>query len=1109
MTGIQVLAAPAIDPGAARINMTLPQGLTVAEIVAATLPGMTPDDQTRARVALVNARGSAVIPQGRWERVRPKPGTRVVIRLIPGKGGLRSILTIVIAVTAVALGAYFAPALAGTFGLSSATWGAAITAGVNLLGSLLINALIPPVKPDDERRSSYTISGWRNRFEPDGAVPVVLGQIRYAPPFAAGSWTEIIGDWQYVHAVFNFGEGALDLSDFRIGETSIAEYDEVEIEVRQGLSGDAPVSLYPRQIVEESIGVDLTRPLPRDDLGEVIADEPAIETPVVRTTGADADGASVILAFPGGLIRFNDDGDKRQHSVSVRLEQRLAGAEEWLLVTTLNLSAKKTEAFYRQHTWQFPSRGRWQVRATMMTDETDDSKVTQRCTWAALQTLRPEYPLNYPHPLALVALRVKATHQLSGALDNFSALATRVCLDWDHVSETWIARATSNPAALYRYVLQCSANAKPEADSGIDLDLLRDWHDFCRLKGLHYNRVQDQAGSTLRDVLTEVAAAGRASPRHDGLRWGVVIDRPADLIVDHVNPRNSWSFSARRAYVEKPHAWICKFQDEGNDYKEAQRVIRRPGFTGDITLTETLELPGLTNPEVVYREGLRRFYEAQYRPDIYEATQEGAARVATRGDTVMLSHDVLSQTQCAGRVRAVAGQLVELDQLVTMTAGTDYALRFRIFADDDDTVGTSVIRAVVTDPGETSGLTLSGTGPVPVAGELVHFGVMGTDSYQVVVSHIEMTEDQCQIIRAIDAAPEIDDLTDGAEMPAWSSRVGEEIADNLLEPSAPRFTSVTSGVAGTGDENRVTYLIEPGSGAIGAASFRVAYRLSSAPDWTIVVIPAADGGGAITDFVAGDEIEVKARAISFAGVDGPWSDTITLIVGAGDAPIPAALDEDAITVSTQLGGALIQLGTGADPNTTRIQIYRSTASVLDRETDAVGSPHAVTPLQSFSFALGDTSRANLITSGNMSSPGAWSLDAGWAIAAGIASHTPGTADAIRQSRSFTAGKWYRIGFDASGRTAGSVTPRLTGGSDRPGTARAANGFHRDRIQAVTGNNHIEWLASSDFDGAFDDAIAYLETNACLAQGTHYVWVEPQNPDGVPGPVSGPFMIEIV
>lgn len=1113
MSGIHVLAAPAIDPGSARVEMTLPEGLTVAEIVATALPGVSGIDRTLVRVSLVTPHSSAMVLPEYWHAVRPRPGVRVVIRLIPGKGALKAVLSIVVSIAAVALGAMFGPAVGAMLGLTGTTAAAVGTAlvglGVNLLGSLLINALIPPVKPDDERRNSYSISGWRNRFEPDGAVPVLLGQIRYAPPFAAQSWTEIVGDNQYLRALFNFGEGPLALSDFRIGDTSIAEYDEVELEVRQGLPGDAPCALYPRQIVEETVGVELTRPFPRDDQGEVIAGSSAIETPIVRTTGPDATGASVILAFPGGLARFNNDGKKQQHSVSVRIEQRLVQGDAWQEVTTLSLAAKKVESFYRQHTWQFPSRGRWQVRIIMLTNETDDSKIQQRTVWAGLQTLRPEYPLNYHRPLALVAVRIKATHQLNGALDNFTALGKRICLDWDHVSQTWISRATSNPASLMRFVLQCPANPKPATDAEIDLEQLADWHEFCRAKGLHYNRVQEQAGTTLREVLVEVATAGRASPRHDGVKWGVVIDRPSGLIIDHVNPRNSWNFSARRVYVEKPDAWICKFQDQGNDFKEAQRIIRRPGFEGDITLTETLELPGLTDAQIVYREGVRRFYEAQFRPDSFEITQDGAVRVATRGDAIMLSHDVLSRTQFAGRVRAVSGNLVEMDDLVTMVEGQTYGLRFRQFAGGGDSVGVSVVRAVQTVPGETAVLVMTGSGDAPVAGDIVHFGVMGSDSFQLVVNHIEVTQDQCTIISAVEQAPIIDTLTDAAVIPAWSSRVGVEIDENLLQPSAPRFASVRSGVSGTDESGLITYLIEPGSGVIGAASFRVAHRLGLSGGWTEATIPAANGGGQIVSYAQGNTVQMRAKAVSYAGVEGPWTTPLTLVVGVADAPIPAALDADAITVSTLLGGALIQLATGADANTTRIQLYRSTDPTLDRETDAAGATNAVTPMQSFSFALGDITRSNLISGGSMNAPGTWTLDAGWAIAGGVATHTAGSAGAISQPLTVEAGKWYRVGFTVSGRAAGSVTPRLTGGSTMDGTAVSANGDHSDRLQAVTGNTAIAFAASSTFDGDMDDAVAYLETAACLPQGMHYIWIEPQNADGVPGPITGPFTVDII
>lgn len=1120
---IPVLVAPQFDPGTGRIELAMPEGSTLAEIVAASLPGASPADLTQARVTLIDDHGMAEVDPRYWRSLRPKPGVRIVIRMIAAGDSLRDVLTIVIAIAAVASGQIWGLQVGGLMGLgtgavAAAVGGAVVGLGVTVVGTLLVNALIPPVRPDSmDRKERYSISGWQNRVDPNGAIPEVLGTLRIAPPFATRSHSEIVGDWQYVRALFVAGHGEVELTDFRLGQTSIANYDHIEVEVRSGLASDLPISLFPRQIAEESVGTELTRLRPRDEMGEVeqvevplgnrvrYVDAPGEETPITRTTGADASGASVLLSWPAGLFRMNDEGKRRDTSVSVRIQQRRVGAQQWQLVTTLDMTARRLESFYRQHTWDFPARGRWQVRLTMMTDENLDSQVQDRTVWAALQTLRPEYPLNVSQPLALVALRIKATHQLNGNLDNFNMLASRIVLDWDAATGAWVRRASSNPAAIFRHVLQSPANPKPVADSGVDLQLLQDWHEFCAAKGLKYDRFLEEAGTTLRDVLTEIALAGRATPRHDGLRWGVVIDRPQELAVDHISPRNSWAFAARRTYVTPPDGFRIAFQDASNDYAPAERLVRWPGHVGEIVLTEALELPGKTDPDEVYREGLRRAYEVLHRPDSYEVTQDGAVRVATRGDLVMLSHDVLDVVQVAARVKATSGFLIELDEEVEIEDGQAYAIRFRRF-DEDDPIGTSVVLPVEAEAGFTRVLNASAD-DLPLPGDLVHFGVLGRESFQSVVTGIEATEDMASLIRLVDASPQIDALTDAAEIPEWSGRVGVEIDPATLLPAVPRFTSVKSGVEGTDQAGLIRYLIEPGSGTVPTATFTVQHRRPNEADWQNVTIPVANGGGTITRYANGEAVELRATATSTLGTVSASSATIAFTVGGNDAAIPSALEAEGISVTTLLGGALIQLATGADAATAKVQLYRSTAATLDRSTDAVGEALPVAPQQTFSFSIGDVTRTNLIDNGQFTSAAGWTVDAGWAISGGAARHTPGSYGDVSQSLQLTAGRWYRVGYTVA-RTAGSVLPILRGGSDRNGTSRVTSGVFSDRLQAVTGNDRLSFRGWTAFDGTIDNVVAYLETAACLAQGTHYLWLEPQNADGVPGPVAGPFSISI-
>lgn len=1105
-TTIPVLAAPFFDPGTARVDLELPTGVSVAQIVAMALPHAIEPDLAHARVVLVSDRGSIVVDRQHWKRVYPHAGVRVVIRIVPSNGALRSILSVVVSIAAIALGQVWAPALAGTLGLSQATWAGIIGLGATVLGNLLINALIPPVSTDDDKKTSYQLSGWRNKLDPDGVVPLIMGKVRYAPPFAATTYTEIVGDLQYIRAIFCCGYGPLTFSDFRIGETSFSDYDEIQTEVREGLSTDAPLTLYPTQIYEESVGTELVRPEHRDDEGNEI-DGPGIETPIVRTTGADASGASIIFGFPAGLGKVDDKGKQRSVTVSMRIRQRPAGTDAWAEVVTLDFTAKKFEGFYRQYTWNFATRGRYDIEVTRMTDEFTNQSTQGRTTWVALQTLRPEYPLNFTSPLALVAVRVKATYQLNGALDNFNALVSRRCLDWDTGSQTWIVRETSNPASLYRHALQSPANPKPSTDDEINLTLLQTWHEFCTAKGLKYDKAIDDDGE-LGDRLKEIAAAGRATKWHDGIRYGVVIDRPQDLVVDHINPRVSWNFQSTRTYFEAPHGFRVQFLDATNDYKQAERLVPWPGYSGEILLTEQLELPGKSDPAEIWREARRKMYEAIYRPDVYTATVDGPIRVATRGDLVMGSFDVLDRTQRATRVKSVNGILVELEDAVTMVAGHDYAMRFRVFADEDDTVGTSVVRRVRTSAGTRTVLTLSGDGASPAIGDLVHFGEALTESMPLIVTRVEAAQDMASIFTMIDASPIIDELTDAEVPPPWSGRVGDDIGNDTGLPPAPVLVSIRTGLSGTDVSGGLEVNLAPGSGTVPSVTFRVYHRLNGATIWNNVDFPAANGGCSISGYSTGQPVQIRATALNAAGAEGDTTIVVNVTIGGQDAALPQALDSSMISVGALLGGATVMFSTTADSATTQVQIYRSTSSIVNRATDAAGDPISVQPSRGYSVAVGDATRSNTVTNGGFDADSDWTKGTGWTIASGHATHAAGSAASLSQSQAVTEDLYYRLAFTLSGVTAGSLTPQLTGGTTSAGTARTANGNFSDRVLAGAANDTLAFAATSAFVGSIDDIVLFEETSTCLVAGIHYFWLEPQNTDGVPGTMAGPFTVTI-
>lgn len=285
-------------------------------------------------------------------------------------------------------------------------------------------------------------------------------------------------------------------------------------------------------------------------------------------------------------------------------------------------------------------------------------------------------------------------------------------------------------------------------------------------------------------------------------------------------------------------------------------------------------------------------------------------------------------------------------------------------------------------------------------------------------------------------------------------------------------------------------------------AFGIEHRLVGATGWTPIAIPAASGGGRIMGYVNGDAIELRARAHAADNTPSAYTSVVIVTIGAGDAAIPAALPNDVISIGALLGGAVVQFSTGPDAATTQVQLYRSTSTTLDRETDITGPPIAVEPSRGYSTPIGDTTRETLL------SESAWYAGVGWSVSAGVGSHSPGTSDALRQPVTVTSGKYYRVTFRVSGASAGMITPRFTGGSVRPGTSVGGDGVFSDRIQAVTGNDTFGFVASADWDGSIDQYAVFEETSTCLAAGTHYVWLEPQNDDGVPGPVAGPITVTI-
>lgn len=871
----RLIVLPRLDPMLGRSEMTVAAETTVAEMVTIAFPGLPASGLDRLRVTI----GEHVIAREAWQRVRPRPGATVIIRAVPGDDSLRNILSIAVLVSAVALGQFYAPAIAGGilpasftgYGAVAATAGtlstvgSLATAGFAIAGSLLLNALIPVrgIGDQDKGTDVYAITGLQNSSNPGGVIPSILGRHRYAPVYAAPVYTQVVGDDQYVVAAFLFGHGPLNLNNLQIGDTPTSSYSDIQVETRNGNPGDGPLLLYPQQVVEEQLAISL---------------KSGVEN--IRLTARDATECEVDIAFVQGLLRYSDKGDVEWTYVDINIHQRPISGGSWTLAASLNIRGSEQKVIRRGIRWTLPTRGQYEIKITRVTEDSTDTKVIDRSDWSVLRSFRPESPFNFASPLAMVAIRVRASEQLNGQLNNFNAVASLLCKDWDAGSQTWIVRETSNPASLFRHVLQGPANAYPKTDSQIDLVKLQEWHEFCAAKGLTYNRVHDYDATRL-DVLADIAAAGRATPHDDGVKCGVTIDRPQDTYVSAISPRNSWDFQGSTPHVLFPDGHRVQFIDETNGYNQAERIVPFPGVSSaDVQVTEDLPMPGVTNPAQIWKAARRRQYELIHRPHTYTVSQDIESLVLARGDLVPLNHDVLDRDHIAARVRAVSGQVVTLDTPVAMQTGRSYACVFRK-AD-----GESVRRTAVTVDGETANLIMIGDLTGVEAGNHVAFGRSLTGPViDCIVKSVERGDNMTAKLTLIDAAPIIDDLVDAENPPVWDGRVGGEVDVSELVPAVPSVVVTDAALV-------FNVAVIPGTGAIAVpATYVISYRLHGGGSFTTATIDASSGVAFISGFAENDTIDVKARAVSAYGVTSADSDLIQATLSAATPNAPT-MDSD-------------------------------------------------------------------------------------------------------------------------------------------------------------------------------------------------------------------------
>lgn len=261
------------------------------------------------------------VARDQWDRVEPREEDVLGIHVIPlggdGKSLLRSVLMIAVAVVATIYGGPLGAAI-GLKGTAATAVGAAV---ITLAGTLVVNALVPPPKPATPSLSAagdaYFLNSQSNRARLYETVPIVYGLHKIYGNLATAPNIFSAGTSSIFTALYDWGLGKLDVWDIRAGDTKLSRFPATVrtlkgvpnyFDPQQPELGLAPVDL---EIVEY--------PTKSQELNIALNEDGDQGRP---STAPFSKSAVVELAFPQGLVRYDEKGNEQTLSVNFTGEYR-------------------------------------------------------------------------------------------------------------------------------------------------------------------------------------------------------------------------------------------------------------------------------------------------------------------------------------------------------------------------------------------------------------------------------------------------------------------------------------------------------------------------------------------------------------------------------------------------------------------------------------------------------------------------------------------------------------------------------------------------------------------------------------------------------------------
>lgn len=431
--------------------------------------------------------------------------------------------------------------------------------------------------------------------------------------------------------------------------------------------------------------------------------------------------------------------------------------------------------------------GQYQVRVRRIS--TSGSYGTQKSddlTWGAITTAFQNAPIHTTKRHVFMELKIRATNQLNGHIQNLSGIASSVLRYYDPDTQSWPRTVTTNPAWVFCDLLTGEVNKKAVSTDRLHMESILEWAEYCEevptppdgetfnLPRFECNFILDY-DATLQTVLAQVGGAAQASLNIIDGKYGVLVDRFKTTPVQIFTPRNSRDFTSTRVYGPRPHAVKVKYIDPNLAWEIAEVVVYDNGYD-EVTATEFDELTSFacTNNEQAWRFGRYMIAQNKLRQETISILVDFEHIICTRGDYVQVAQDVMRVGGTPARVKEVSGTTITIDDGLDINPSISYGYTYRSATGE---INTSTLTPL-------TARTFDVAGDVPAVGDLIVIGEVDQLVIDCLVKSISPNDDLSAQITLVEKADEIWDYESTGALPEYDPQLSQTSRPDWYPPKA-------------------------------------------------------------------------------------------------------------------------------------------------------------------------------------------------------------------------------------------------------------------------------------------------------------------------------------